>query len=96
MLAAPPSSELPKNKQMTNDLKEEYKNILEKHLDGRTIKEDKITSWMNNILEDAKEYFVKNIKITTYFFMYMYVQEQFIFIHIQVRYQLQILIGVIL
>ena len=44
MLAAPPSSELPKNKQMKNDLKEEYKNILEKHLDGRTIKEDKITS----------------------------------------------------
>ena len=72
MLAAPPSSELPKNKQMTNDLKEEYKNILEKHLDGRTIKEDKITSWMNNILEDAKEYFVK--KYQDYdLFLYVYV-----------------------
>ena len=57
---------------MTNDLKEEYKNILEKHLDGRTIKEDKITSWMNNILEDAKEYFVK--KYQDYdLFLYVYV-----------------------
>jgi len=54
-----PSSELPKNKQITNDLIKEYKNILEKHLDGRTIKEDKINIWMNNIIADAKEYFIK-------------------------------------
>ena len=59
MNAAPPSSDLPKNKQMTNDLIKEYKNILEKHLDGRTLKEDKINIWMNNIIVDAKEYFIK-------------------------------------
>ena len=59
MTAPPPSGELPKNKQITNDLKEEYKKILEKHLDGRILKEDKINSWMNNILSDAKEYFLK-------------------------------------
>ena len=59
MTTPPPSFELPKNNQIANDLKEEYKKILEKHLDGRTLKEDKINSWMNNILSDAKEYFLK-------------------------------------
>ena len=58
MSAPPPISELPKNKQITNDLIKEYKNILEKHLDGRKIKEDKINIWMNNIIVDAKEYFI--------------------------------------
>ena len=72
MTAPPPSGELPKNKQITNDLKEEYKTILEKHLDGRTLKEDKINSWMNNILSDAKEYFLK--KYPDYnLFLYIYV-----------------------
>ena len=59
MSAPPPISELPKNKQITNDLIKEYKNILEKYLDGRAIKEDKINIWMNNIIADAKEYFIK-------------------------------------
>ena len=55
--AAPICQNLPINKQITNDLKKEYKNILEKHLDGRIIKEDKINTWMNNILIEAKSYF---------------------------------------
>ena len=55
--AAPICQNLPINKQITNDLKKEYKNILEKHLDGRIIKEDKINTWMNNILIEAKNYF---------------------------------------
>ena len=60
MSAAPPTvSEIPINKQITNDLQTAFKVILEKYLDGRTIKEDKIDSWMNDILTDAKEYFIK-------------------------------------
>ena len=60
MSTAPPTaSETPINKQITNDLKVAFKTILEKYLGGRTIKEDKIKSWMNNILTDAKEYFIK-------------------------------------
>ena len=60
MSTAPPTaSELPINKQITNDLKVAFKAILEKYLEGRTIKEDKIKSWMNDILTDAKEYFIK-------------------------------------
>ena len=55
MSAAPPTvSEIPINKQITNDLQTAFKVILEKYLDGRTIKEDKIDSWMNDILTDAK------------------------------------------
>ena len=50
---------IPINKQIGNDLKNEYKAILEKHLSERVIKEDKINSWMDNILSDAKEYFIK-------------------------------------
>ena len=55
--AAPINQELPIIQQITNDLKKEYKNILEKHLDGRIVTENKINSWMNNILIDAKNYF---------------------------------------
>ena len=50
---------IPINKQIDNDLQNEYKAILEKHLSGRVLKEDKINSWMDNILSDAKEYFIK-------------------------------------
>jgi len=54
------SINMPINQQINKDLQNEYKKILEKHLSGRTIKEDKINSWMDNILSDAKEYFIKN------------------------------------
>ena len=43
---------------MKSDLLEYYKKILIKHLDDRVIKEDKIKSWMNNILIEAQEYFI--------------------------------------
>ena len=60
MSAAPPTvSEIPINKQITNDLQTAFKVILEKYLDGRTVKEDKIDSWMDGVLTDAKEYFIK-------------------------------------
>jgi len=42
-----------------DDLQEEYKKILNKHLDDRTYNENKIKNWMNYILLDAKEYFIK-------------------------------------
>ena len=50
---------IPINKKISNDLKNEYKTILEKHLSGRVIKEDKLNSWIDNIFSDAKEYFIK-------------------------------------
>jgi len=70
--AAPIFQELPINQQITNELKNEYKNILEKHLDGRIVTENKINSWMNNILIDAKNYFTS--KYPDYdLFLYVFV-----------------------
>ena len=70
--AAPIFQDIPINQQITNDLKKEYKNILEKHLDGRIITENKINSWMNNILIDAKNYFTS--KYPDYdLFLYIFV-----------------------
>ena len=45
--------------QINKDLEKAYKEILIKHLDDRAIKEEKINFWMNNILIEAKEYFIK-------------------------------------
>ena len=42
-----------------DDLQKAYKDLLIKHLDDRTFKEEKIKGWMNNILIEAKEYFIK-------------------------------------
>ena len=41
------------------DLKKAYKDILSKYLDEREYKENKIKSWIDNILSDAKDYFIK-------------------------------------
>lgn len=58
--------------QINNDLLKAYKEILIKHLDERVLKEDKIYSWMNNILNEAKEYFIK--KYPDYdLFLYNYI-----------------------
>ena len=59
MSAAPVDSELPIYKQITNDLSKAYKDILIKYLDERILKEDKVYIWINNILNDAKNYFVQ-------------------------------------
>jgi hypothetical protein len=50
----PESQEFPINKKITKDLEMKYKEILAKHLDERKIKEEKVYSWMNNVLIDAK------------------------------------------
>ena len=41
------------------DLKKAYKDILSKYLDEREYKENKIKSWIDNILSEAKDYFIK-------------------------------------
>ena len=56
---SPAISEASEKEKMYNDLDKAYKEILIKHLDGRVLKKDKIHSWMNNILVEAKEYFIK-------------------------------------
>ncbi len=64
--------ETPIKMKMIDDLKAIYKEILIKHLDERKIKEEKIYSWMNNILIDAKDYFIK--KYPDYdIFLYTYI-----------------------
>ena len=45
-----------------SDLIGKYKEILQIHLEDRTFKEEKVKSWLNNILLDAKDYFVKKYK----------------------------------
>ena len=78
--AAPISSETPINVTITNDLKKVYKEILEKHLDGREFNENKILTWMNNILIDAKEYFIK--KYNKYdLFLYVYTCPRNVYFH---------------
>ena len=41
------------------DLKKVYKDILIKYLDEREYKENKIRTWIDNILSDARDYFIK-------------------------------------
>ena len=48
--------------QIKSDLKVKYKEILKVHLEGRALNEQKIKTWLNNILIDAKEYFIKKYK----------------------------------
>ena len=68
---APSKSESPINVIMTNDLKKAYKEILEKYMDDRDFNENKILNWINNILLDAKDYFIK--KYPNYdLFLYCY------------------------
>ena len=64
MAAPPPLSFEPEGntsirEQIKLDLIQKYKEILKTHLEGRVLKDDKIKSWLNNILIDAKEYFIK-------------------------------------
>ena len=54
-----PRSTISIKDQINNDLLKVYKEILIKHLDERVLKEDKVYSWMNNILIEAKDYFIK-------------------------------------
>ena len=42
-----------------DDLKKVYKDILSKYLDEREYKENKIRAWIDNILSEAKDYFIK-------------------------------------
>ena len=81
MSTAPPTaSEIPINKQITNDLKVAFKAILEKYLGGRAIKEDKIKLWMNGILTDAKEYFIKKYpKYDLFLDVYVYPRNVFFY-----------------
>ena len=69
---SPANSNILKKEEIYNDLDKTFKEILIKHLDERAIKEDKIYSWMNNILTEAKEYFIK--KYPDYdLFLYNYI-----------------------
>ena len=53
------NNQLSEKEKIKSDLTEKYKEILKIHLEGRTFKEEKVKSWLNNILIDAKDYFVK-------------------------------------
>ena len=50
-------SDSEKKEDIKNDLKQEYKKILIKHLDGREYIEEKIKTWVDNILIEAKEFY---------------------------------------
>ena len=60
---------------ITDDLKEYFKEILVKHLDDRAYNETKIKNWTDNILLECKEYFIK--KYPDYdLFLYCFVYER--------------------
>ena len=42
--------------EIKEDLLKAFKDILIKYLDDRTFNENKVKRWINNILEDAKNY----------------------------------------
>ena len=69
---SPVKSNTSKKEEMFNDLDKTFKDILIKHLDERVLKEDKVHRWMDNILIEAKEYFIK--KYPEYdLFLYNYI-----------------------
>ena len=71
-MSAPSPANLSEKEEIFNDLNKTFKEILIKHLDERAIKEDKIHSWMNNILTEAKDYFIN--KYPDYdLFLYNYI-----------------------
>ena len=57
-----------------SDLRENYKTIIIKHLDGRTFNQDKIGTWVDNILIDAKDYFIKKYPNYDLFFFVLFVK----------------------
>ena len=81
-MSKPAPLSMPINMQIKNDLQKEYKKILEKHLSGRIIKEDKINSWMDNILADAKEYFIKKYpNYDLFLFVFVFPQNVYFYSH---------------
>ena len=48
----------PDKNQIVSDVRSKYEEILKLHLEGRIFKEDLIKSWLDNILNDAKDYFI--------------------------------------
>ena len=71
---------------INDDLLKVFKEILIKHLDERTLKEDKVNSWMNNILVEERNILLKNILNMIYLFMFIYVQEMYILDQTTVRF----------
>ena len=56
MSAPKPASSI--REEIKEDLLKAFKDILIKYLDDRTFNENKVKRWINNILEDAKNYFI--------------------------------------
>ena len=48
----------PDKNQIVSDVRSKYEEILKLNLEGRIFKEDLIKSWLDNILNDAKDYFI--------------------------------------
>ena len=59
MEAAYSVSETPIKDKIRTDLKDYFKTILIKHLEDRMYNESKIKNWVDNILLECKEYFIK-------------------------------------
>ena len=73
MSAAPvQNKDIPMKEKISDELRKVYKDILIKHLDERTLKEDKINYWMENILTEAKQYFINKFP-THDLFLYIYI-----------------------
>ena len=81
MEAAKPTQNTPeisKKDEIINDLKKEYKQILINYLDEREFKDEKIKLWVNNILNEAKNYFTR--KYMDYdLFLFCLVSEKGVF-----------------
>ena len=87
-------NELEKNSKITNenirdimkeDLKKKGKDLLVKHLDGRTYKEEKVDEWMKNILDEYENYFKQKYP-SYYSFMFLDICSKDTYFYIDYHY----------
>ena len=66
------------------DLRDNFKKVLNNHLDDRVYNENKIKTWINNILFDTEDYFAK--KYPDYdIFLHCFVSQNHVYFNVNVR-----------
>ena len=81
------STQNPINKEINSGLLKIYKDILINYLDDRSCKEDKVKIWAINILEEAKEYFIKKYANYNLFLLIAINPRMFVLGHKQLLFQ---------
>jgi len=86
MEAAKPAGNTNKNlkEKILDDLGVNFKNILSKHLDDRAYNENKIKTWIDNILFDSRDYFIN--KYSDYdIFLFCFISQKNVYFNVNIR-----------